>query len=146
MAQRLAVGQLAAVEGQGPVRAADRAGPAAVGAGLLRSQGVGVLAEQDVAGAFDQAGRGGTGDVLHGLEIDLRGRALVAEGAAGDDFAPVGSESTDFLEVLGGELAMRHGLSCLVLAQRNGDAFSLPLYRSALCWTKLFLASTDLIL
>src|SRR5262249_35745984 len=100
------------------------------------------LAEQDVEGAFGQAGRGGAGDVLHGLEIDLRGRAGVAEGAAGDDFAPLGSEITDSLEVLGGELAARHGLSCLVLAKRNGDAFLLPLYRSALCCTKLFLASS----
>jgi hypothetical protein len=141
VAQRLALGQLAAEEGQGPALAADRAGPAAVGARLLRSQGIGVLAEQDVEGAFGQAGRGGAGDLLHGLEIDLRAGAGVTEGAAGDDFAPLGSEVTDVLEVLGGGLTTRHGLSCLVLARLNGYAFLLLLYRSALGSTKLFLAS-----
>jgi hypothetical protein len=51
----LALGQLAAVEGQGPVLAADRAGPATIGAGLLGPQPVGLLAEQDVEGAFGEA-------------------------------------------------------------------------------------------
>jgi hypothetical protein len=101
VADGLAWGPLAAVEGQGPVRAANRAGPAAVGAGLLRSQGVGLLAEQDGEGAFGEAGGGGAGDILHGLEIDLRARAGVTEGAAGNDCAPVSSEVADFLEVLG---------------------------------------------
>jgi len=101
VAQRLALAQLAAVEGQGPVLAAHRAGPAAVGARLLRPQRVGLLAEEDGEGAFGDARGGGAGDVLQGLEIDPRARPGVAEGAAGDDFAPAGGEIADLLEVLG---------------------------------------------
>jgi hypothetical protein len=140
VAQRLAVAQLAAVKGQEPVLAANRAGPAAVGTRLLRSQRVGLLAEQDREGPFGDAGSSGAGDVLHRLEIDLGSRPGVAEGTAGDDFTPVGGKVMDFLEVLGSELATRHGLSCLVLARRNGYAFLVPLYRTALCCAKLFLA------
>jgi hypothetical protein len=136
------LGQLAAVKRQGAVLAADDAGPPAVGAGLFRPQGIGLLADQDREGTFGQAGGGGAGDVLHGLEIDLRAGPGVTEGTAGDDFAPLGSEVADFLEVLGGKLVTRHGLSCLVLARRNGDAFLFPLYRPVLCRTKLFLASS----
>jgi hypothetical protein len=60
-----------------------------------------LLAEQDAEGALGEAGGGGAGDVLQGLEIGIRARAGVAEGAAGDDLAPLGGEVTDFLEVLG---------------------------------------------
>jgi hypothetical protein len=135
------VRQLAAVEGQTPVLLMQRAEAATVGAGLLRGQGVGLLAEQNREGTFaDTSGRG-AGDVLHGLEIDLGAGSGIAEGASGDDFAPLGGEVTDFLKVFRGELARRHGWSCLVLTRMNGDAFLLPLYRTPLCRTKLFLAS-----
>jgi hypothetical protein len=86
-----------------------------------------LLVEQDGEGAFADASGGGAGDVLHSLEIDIRARSGVAEGASGDDFAPLGGAVTDGLEVLGGELATRHGLSCLILARMNGYAFLLPL-------------------
>jgi hypothetical protein len=101
-----------------------------------------LLSEQDGQGPFGHAGGGDAGDVLHGLEIDIRARPGVAEGASGDDFAPLGGEVADFLEVLGRKLAMRHGLSCLVLATMNGYAFLLPFYGTALCRTKLFMASS----
>jgi hypothetical protein len=127
MAPRLAVQQLAAVEGQGAVLTLDRAGPPTVRAGLLRSQPLGLLLEQDAEGAFADAGGGGAGHVLHRLEIDFRARSGVAEGAAGDDFAPLRGKVPDDLEFLGRELATRHSLSCLVLARRMGDVFLLLL-------------------
>jgi hypothetical protein len=142
MAQWFALAKLPAVEGQGPFLMANGAGAAAVGAGLLGAEGIGLLCEQDGEGALGEPGGGGAGDVLHGLAIDVGAGPLVAEGTAGDDFAPLGGEITDFLEFLGRELASRHGLSCLVLARMKGYAFLLPLYRSAPCWTKLFMASS----
>jgi hypothetical protein len=68
---------------------------------LLGSQGVGLLLQQDGEGAFGQASGGDAGNVLHSLEIDLRARACVAEGVAGNDFAPLGGAVMDGLEVLG---------------------------------------------
>jgi hypothetical protein len=115
MAPRLALEQLAAVEGQRAVLALDRAGPPTVGAGLLCSQPLGLLLEQDAEGAFADACGGGTRNVLHRLEINFRARSRVAEGASGDDFAPLRGEVAEDLEFLGGELATRHNLSCLVL-------------------------------
>jgi len=100
-----------------------------------------LLLEEDGQGSGGNArGRGG-GDVLQGLEIDVGAGSLVAVGVAGDDLAPLGGEVADFLEVLGRELAARHGLSCLVLAIGSGDAFLLPLYGTTLCWAKRFMAS-----
>jgi hypothetical protein len=127
VAERLAVVQLAAVEGERPFLAAHATEPAAVGAGLLRPQGFGLLAEQHVQGAFGDPGSGSAGDLLHGLEIDGGARAGLAEGPAGDDFAPLGREVTDGLKFVGGELVSRHSDSCLVLTRMNRDAFLLPL-------------------
>jgi len=44
-------------------------------------------------------------------------RALLAEGATGNNFAPLGGQFTDFLEVLRGKNGTCHGLSCLQLTR-----------------------------
>jgi hypothetical protein len=69
--------------------------------------------QEGLQGALVEAGGGGLGDLLHGVEVDVEARAVVAEGAAGDDFAPLGRQITEFLELLGGKLASRHDGSCL---------------------------------
>ena len=101
MAQRVALCELAAVEGQEALLATQRAEAATVGAGLLLGQGVGLLAEKNREGPFADTSGGGAGDFLHGVEIDVLARAGVAEGTAGDDLAPLGGEATDLLEFLG---------------------------------------------
>jgi hypothetical protein len=58
------------------------------------------LFQQGGEGPLGQAGGSGSGDLLHGLEIDIQARAGLAEGATGNDFAPLGGEFTDFLELL----------------------------------------------
>jgi len=141
VADRLVLGELTAVEGQRPAFASDGAGPAAVGAGLLRPQGVGLPAQQGGQDPFGQPAGGSAGDVFHGLEIDIEARAGIAAGTSGDDLAPPRGEFTDILEFLGRKLATRHGLSFLELTPRNGDAFLPPLYTTALCPPKLFMAS-----
>jgi hypothetical protein len=141
MTARLAVRHLTAVKGQGPVLLTHGAEPAAVGAGLPGAQGVGLLLEQDGQGPFGQAGGGGAGDVLHGLEIDGAARPGVAESLASDNFAPLRGEVADGLEVMGGQRTVRHGWFFLGLARRDANVFLLPLYRKAHCPTKLFMAS-----
>jgi hypothetical protein len=81
---------------------------------------LGLLFQEDLQGALVEAGGGGLGDLLHGVEVDVQPRAVVAEGAAGDDFAPLGGQITEFLEFLGGELASRHGASCLGVRTTTG--------------------------
>jgi hypothetical protein len=94
---------------------------------VLRPQGVRLLAQQGSKDALGQAGRGGVGDVFHGLEINLLARPGVAEGTAGDDLAPLRGEVANFLQLLGRELATRHGQSFLVLVTKNVDGFLFPL-------------------
>jgi hypothetical protein len=79
---------------------------------LFGSQGLRLLFEAGLQGPFGQAGGGGLGNLLQGVQIDVEPGAGVAEGPSGDDFAPLGGEVPQFLELLGGELASRHGVSC----------------------------------
>ena len=108
MAQRFALGERAGADVQGPLGASDGAGAPAVGAGLLGAEPLGLLFQQGGEGALGQAGGGGRGDLLHGVQIDLGPRAGLAEGVPGHDFAPARSQVTDFLEFLRRELATRH--------------------------------------
>jgi hypothetical protein len=95
------VGQLPASDGQGPWLAVDGTGAAAVGAGLLAAEGLGLQLQEGVEGSFRQACRGGAGDLLQGLEVEVGAGAGLAEGAAGDNLAPLGGEGADFPEDFG---------------------------------------------
>jgi hypothetical protein len=120
MAHRLALGEGAPGEGQGPGFPLHGAGRAAVGTGRLGAEGLRLLFQQGAEGAFGEAGRGGAGELLHGVEIGIQAGAGVAESAAGDDFAPAGSEGADFVEEFGGKFTARHGRYHLVLAAKGG--------------------------
>jgi hypothetical protein len=86
----------------------------------LGTEGLGVLFQEGGEGALGQAGGGGVGELLQGLEVGVQAGAGVAEGAAGDDFAPAGGEVTDFLEELRGKFTTRHGQYRLALATKGG--------------------------
>ena len=116
MADRLAVADAGARRGQFPGLVADVAEGATGGTGLGVAQGLGRLPQGGGQRALRQADRSGAGDLLHHVEVHVEAGAVVAEGAAGDDFAPALGEVADLLQQLGGELAARHGVSCLVLA------------------------------
>lgn len=79
------------------------AGAPTVRAGLLRAEGLGLLLQGGGESAFGQSGGGRGGELFQGGEIEVGAGAGVTEGPAGNNFAPWGSESTDILEVLGGE-------------------------------------------
>jgi hypothetical protein len=77
------------------------------------------LFQEGGEGAGSEAGRGGLGHLPHGLEVGVQAGALVAEGAAGDDFAPAGGEVADFLEEFGRKFTARHDPYYLVLAAKG---------------------------
>jgi hypothetical protein len=142
VADRLAVVEPPAADGERARLALDRAGPATGGAGLLVAQGLGLLLEAGLQGARGQAGGRGLGDLLHGVEVDVEPGASVAEGAAGDDFAPLRGEGVDFLEFLRRDGPSRHGASCAGVTGERALGLLLSGYESRLGRAKRFMAST----
>jgi hypothetical protein len=129
MADRLLLGErLTALEVEDARLAADGAGAAAAGAGPGLAEGAGLLLEQRLEGALDQAAGGLLGDLLQGGEVDPQAGALRAEGPPGDDFAPAGRQLADVLEVLGLHSGARRGLCSSGLRRRHADAFLPPFY------------------
>jgi two-component system, NtrC family, sensor histidine kinase HydH len=100
-----------------------------------------LLLQQRGEGALGEAGRRGAGELLHGLEVGVQAGAAVAEGAAGDNFAPAGGQIADFLEEFRGKFTMRHGRYRLVLAAEGPEEFLSPLYDTRLGVAKLLMAS-----
>ncbi len=120
VADGLAQRELAALDGQRSVLVVDQAVPATVGAGRLGTEGLGLLLQEGAEGALGQAGRRRGGHLLQRLEVDVRARAGLAEGATGDAFSPLGRQVTDFLDLLRREFARCHEPSCLVLRALHG--------------------------
>lgn len=96
----------------------DRTDRTALGTGLGGAQGLRLLVEEGGECPVGQPVRGGLGQLLHEIEVDVQAGARGAEGAAGNDFAPIGGEGPDFLEHLGRKRTAWHGKSCLVLAEK----------------------------
>jgi hypothetical protein len=124
VADRFALGHCAAGPVQGAGFAAQSTGGAAVGTGYLFAERLGLLFQQEGEGALGEARRSGVGQLLHGLEVSIQSGAAVAEGAAGDDFAPLGGQVTEFLELLGGKLASRHRSTRLGVRATEPTEFS----------------------
>jgi hypothetical protein len=118
---------LATVDVQGPCLSLHGAESAAVGAGLLLAEGLGLLLQSGGESAFGQSGGGSGGELLQGGEIEVESGAGLAEGPSGDSFAPLGSESTDILEFLRGEGIACHRPSCLEVAESGRVGLSLLL-------------------
>ena len=116
MADRFALGDGPAGQVQGAGFAVQGTGGAAVGAAGLFTQGLGLLFQQGGEGAFGEAGGGGAGELFQGLKIGVQAGATLAKGSAGHDFAPAGSEITDFSEEFRGKFTTRHSWCRLVLA------------------------------
>lgn len=74
----------------------------AVRTGLGVGQGLGLLFEERGERALEQPLGGGLGGLLQAEQIGVQGRTGIAEGAAGNNLAPLGSEVTEILEFLGG--------------------------------------------
>lgn len=132
MAERLAVGECAAVGDQGARLVGYRASAAAVGAGGLSGEGLGLQFEEGGEGAFGQAAGGRGGDLFEGEEVDIQSGAGVTEGAAGNNFAPLGGGVADVVELLGGQRGSGHVESFLGLAPSDIEALTFSFYGQAL--------------
>jgi hypothetical protein len=104
-----------------------------------------LLFQQGGEGALGQAGGGGAGQLLHGVEVGVQAGPGVAEGAAGDDFAPAGGGVADFLEDFRGKFTTCHGRYRLVLAAKVGEGRFGPLYDTALARAKFFMDSASFL-
>jgi hypothetical protein len=141
VAGRFALSQSGALHLEGAFLTAYWAQPPAAGAGLLRAQRLGLLVEEGLQGALGEPLGRGVGDLLHGAEIDVEPRAVVAEGAAGDDLAPLGGQAAEFVEFLGGEGAACHDASSLGVATRVTEKVPQSRYEHTLDAAKLFMTS-----
>jgi len=128
MADGFAVSDGAAVAGHGARLAAHGARLSAVGAGPIGGKGLGLLLQEGGEGALGQAAGGGRGDLLQGEQIDVQAGPGVAEGAAGDNLAPLGGGIADVLEFLGCQMRGGHEQSCLGLTPSDRGAFLQPFY------------------
>jgi hypothetical protein len=86
---------------------------------LVLGERLRLLLQGSGQGSLGQTSRRGAGDLLHGVEVNIQARTVVAKGAAGNDFAPTGGKVTDLLQLFGSELASWHGVSCLVVAKKS---------------------------
>src|SRR5262249_11311583 len=100
VADRFALVQSGALHLKRALLPADDTEASAVGARPLLTQSLGLLFQESLQGALGESGGGRVSDLLHGPEIDIETRSLIAEGTAGDDLTPPGSEVVEFLEFL----------------------------------------------
>ena len=125
--------ELASSEGDGSGLLLGGAGPAASGAGLLGEELVGLLLRGLFEGTGSKPGSSGSGDLLHGVEIDVQARPLLAKSATDDDFSPLLGQGVDLGQVLVVELARCHIASVIQLAPMPGGALS-SLHRMKSTW------------
>ena len=125
VADRLAVGDLlSAGEVEGAVLAPHPAGPATGGARLLLAEGLRLLFQEGGERALGEAGSGSGGELFQSGESSVGAGASLAKGPSGDNFAPLGGQLTDLVEVLGRKLRACHRLSYLGVAENGGNGLS----------------------
>ena len=76
MANRLALVEPSAADGERPGLSSAGAQPPARRTGLLLAQRLGLLFQTGLQGAFGQARGRGLGDLLHGVQIDIDRRRI----------------------------------------------------------------------
>src|ERR1700680_4316565 len=84
-------------------------GLAAVGTEGLLGELVGLLLEEQLERSLGEPLCGGRGDLLHGSEIDIQPRPVVAERSLRNDFAPLGRQCPESVQFLRCELGCGHG-------------------------------------
>jgi hypothetical protein len=100
MAHGLVESDVPTFDSERSVLGTHQAESAAIGTGLLGSEGLGLLVQERAEGALGQARGGGGGNLLHRLEVEWTVGARFSAEASGDDFSPAGGEIMDVLEQL----------------------------------------------
>lgn len=143
MADGVAVAEVPAADLDGPLFVADGAKLATGRAGLGVAEALGLLGGGLLEGAGGQAAGGGDRDLFHGVQVDVEAGAVVAEGVADDNLAPLVGQVVDSLEVLGGKFARRHGLNFLAVRANGEEEFAVVVIERRLGHAKRFLHSHD---
>jgi hypothetical protein len=95
-----------------------------------------LLFEKLFDGSRGEAFGGGDGHVFHGIEVDIESGSVVAEGLAGDNFAPLFGEVVDGDEIFVCESASCHDQSLLEVRENARGGLMGGLYYSGLCVAK----------
>jgi hypothetical protein len=95
---------------------------------VLGAEGHGLLLQEGIDGALDQAAGGLQGHFLDEGEVDVEAGAVRPESTPGDDFAPLGGQRADLPEVFRTGLSAGHGLDSLALASVTLDELLFPFY------------------
>ena len=133
MADRFAVFKASAAYFDGAFVDRDGTGPAALRTGLAVAELGSLLAGGRFHGTGKEALSGSEGHLFHVSEVNVESRPLLAEGTAGDDFAPRLSELGDGLKILRGEFPGAHGTAFLGVRKNVLVEFP-PGYRIAPHW------------
>jgi hypothetical protein len=110
---------------------------------LLGAKALGLLPRGLFQRTGGQTGSSGSGDLLHGIQIDIKVGAVIAERAANDDFSPLFREGVDLGQVLIAELVGRHSASTIQLAQIAGEPCSPIMIANSLCSANQCLHSAE---
>jgi hypothetical protein len=89
VADRFVVEELATFDKNGPGLTLGGAESSAGGTGLLGGQVQGLLVGGLFEGSSGKSGGRGSGDLFHGVQIDVETRPLVAESASDNNFSPL---------------------------------------------------------
>jgi hypothetical protein len=117
---------VAAREVQRPGFALDRTGALTSGTGVFGAEGLGLLFQEGIQGALDQATGRLQGQVLQDGEVDVGPWTFRPESAPGDDFAPLGGQLTDVPDVFRAGMSAVHGLTSVALASWSRDELRFP--------------------
>jgi len=102
MTARFAVAEFTALTDQFPWLLAHGTRVATLRTGRLWGQGLGLEFKEGRERALGQAAGSGRGDLFQGEEVQFQEfRSRSPKGAACDNFAPLGGEVTDVVELLG---------------------------------------------
>ena len=110
----------------------DQAVLATIGAGLVHTELGSLLGRGGLQRASHQAAQGGDSDLLQRGEIDVQARPLVPEGLAANNFAPLVRKVVDRLQILRGELLLRHRLPFLEVTSKVSDGLPVAMLGKAL--------------
>jgi hypothetical protein len=124
----MGVSLVAAGEVERPGLALDRTGALTVGTGVLRAEGLGLLLQEGIDGALDQAAGGLQGHFLQDGAVDVEAGAVRPESTPGDDCSPLGGQRADLPEVFRAGMSAGHGLDSLALASVAPDELLFPFY------------------
>jgi hypothetical protein len=108
---------------------------------LLLAQGARLLFQEGLRGALGEAGGGGAGGWLQGLESDVESGPAVAWGVSGDDFAPACGEVVELLKFLGSERASCRAASCLEVETKRKEKMAPGKVRPRTSGAKRFMTS-----